>query len=92
MNRISCAKMRIENKIYCLSPNDENGVDHFNGGFVGFDNVNWNSCIMKKHVVNIFIIIVSVISFYSYLFNATGYVSRKSSKIRRIPRRYVNAD
>ncbi|XP_012243369.2 aldose 1-epimerase-like [Bombus impatiens] len=51
VNRISCAKMRIENKIYCLSPNDENGVDHFNGGFVGFDNVNWNSCIMKKHVV-----------------------------------------
>ncbi|XP_060815882.1 galactose mutarotase-like [Bombus pascuorum] len=51
VNRISCAKMRIENKIYCLSPNDENGLDHFNGGFVGFDNVNWNSYIMKKHVV-----------------------------------------
>ncbi|CAL7940377.1 unnamed protein product [Xylocopa violacea] len=50
-NRISGAQMRVENKTYSLSANDKGGFNHFNGGFVGFDNVNWNSHILKKHVV-----------------------------------------
>ncbi|XP_076763553.1 galactose mutarotase [Xylocopa sonorina] len=43
--------MRVEDKTYSLSVNDKGGSNHFNGGFVGFDNVNWNSHILKKHVV-----------------------------------------
>ncbi|KAK9306201.1 hypothetical protein QLX08_003087 [Tetragonisca angustula] len=51
VNHVSRAKMRVENESCTLSRNGEDGVDHFNGGFVGFDNVNWNSYAMKKHVV-----------------------------------------
>ncbi|XP_017795549.1 PREDICTED: aldose 1-epimerase-like [Habropoda laboriosa] len=53
VNRVSHAKMRIENEMYCLSVNDKDGVSHFNGGFVGFDNVNWDSCILNsRHVMS----------------------------------------
>ncbi|OAD58621.1 Aldose 1-epimerase [Eufriesea mexicana] len=51
VNRISSAKMRIENKNYSLSTNDRDGVSHFNGGFVAFDNVNWESYMSKDNVV-----------------------------------------
>ncbi|XP_017876261.1 aldose 1-epimerase-like [Ceratina calcarata] len=50
-NRISGGQIRLENKVYSLTLNDKTGVSHFNGGFVGFDNVNWDSHILKKHVV-----------------------------------------
>ncbi|XP_034176043.1 galactose mutarotase isoform X1 [Osmia lignaria lignaria] len=51
VNRISNGKMNVENKVYSLSINDKDCATHFNGGFEGFDNVNWNSYIMNKHVV-----------------------------------------
>ncbi|XP_076244003.1 galactose mutarotase [Calliopsis andreniformis] len=51
VNRISHGKMRVEKKIHPLSINDKDGSSHFNGGFFGFDNVNWNSFILKKYVV-----------------------------------------
>ena len=57
--------MTVENKIYTLSRNSGDG--HFNGGFVGFDNVNWNSYIMKKHVVNTLVIVVSLFTFYIFV-------------------------
>ncbi|XP_076393396.1 galactose mutarotase isoform X2 [Megachile rotundata] len=51
VNRISNARAKIENRVHSLSINDRDCASHFNGGFLGFDNVNWNSYIMKKHVV-----------------------------------------
>lgn len=44
-------KMKINNKDYSLTINDKNSTSHYNGGFVAFDNVNWNSYVFKKHVV-----------------------------------------
>ncbi|CAK9828340.1 Galactose mutarotase [Anthophora retusa] len=51
VNRVSYAKVRIENEMYTLSVNDKDGVSHFNGGFFGFDNVNWDSYILNKRYV-----------------------------------------
>ena len=68
VNHVSRAKMRVENESCTLSRNGEDGVDHFNGGFVGFDNVNWNSYVMKKHVVNTLVIVIPLLTFYSVSF------------------------
>ncbi|XP_076223012.1 galactose mutarotase [Nomia melanderi] len=43
--------MTVNNKVYRLSVNGEDGCSHVNGGFLGFDNVNWQSYILEKHVV-----------------------------------------
>lgn len=50
-NRISGGLMSLNNVIYPLSINDETGKDHFNGGIVAFDNVNWQSQIVNNRVV-----------------------------------------
>ncbi|XP_019699819.1 aldose 1-epimerase [Harpegnathos saltator] len=50
-NRISDGLMSLNNVIYPLSINDETGKDHFNGGVVAFDNVNWQSQIVNNRVV-----------------------------------------
>lgn len=47
-------KMKINNKNYSLTINDKTSMSHYNGGFFAFDNVNWNSYIFKKHVVNMY--------------------------------------
>lgn len=54
-NKISMGKMKINNKDYSLTINDKNSTSHYNGGFVAFDNVNWNSYVFKKHVVGKYI-------------------------------------
>ncbi|XP_076648159.1 galactose mutarotase [Halictus rubicundus] len=43
--------MTLNNKECSLSVNCKDGCSHYNGGFLGFDNVNWQSYIMGKHVV-----------------------------------------
>ncbi|XP_043799126.1 galactose mutarotase-like [Apis laboriosa] len=50
-NKISMGKVKIDNKDYSLTINDKYSMSHYNGGFIAFDNVNWNSYIFKKHVV-----------------------------------------
>lgn len=95
VNRISNGTVNVENKVYSLSINDKDCATHFNGGFAGFDNVNWNSYVMKKHVVrkrlNTRISVPKVAYFFEILFRV-GDVSFKSSKQRRISRKYVNAN
>ncbi|XP_053997930.1 galactose mutarotase-like [Hylaeus anthracinus] len=51
VNRISNGRMRLSNRNYSLSINDKDGASHFNGGFFAFDNVNWQSHVLHKHVV-----------------------------------------
>ena len=50
VNRIADGIMYINNQKFELSKND-NQLNHINGGFYGFDNVNWDSYILGNHVV-----------------------------------------
>ncbi|XP_066589000.1 galactose mutarotase-like [Prorops nasuta] len=43
--------MIVNSRVYKLSLNDKNGLHHWNGGFVAFDNVNWDSYVLDKQVV-----------------------------------------
>ncbi|XP_076168800.1 galactose mutarotase [Ptiloglossa arizonensis] len=43
--------MEVDNKRYSLTINDRDDSSHFNGGLYAFDNVNWQSHVLDKHVV-----------------------------------------
>lgn len=74
-------KVKIDNKDYSLTINDKNSTSHYNGGFVAFDNVNWNSYIFKKHVVGKYIFDdVSLLDFLFLTLSTMQVMTHTSSK------------